>query len=115
MGIFFWFPVPAMRQVPLAAARLLGLYAASFGRLVPLAYLAFAFFLVPGLFFGIGAVFSMSAGGGMVILLVVLSAIAVFEVAWIRGIPKGNALCYKVLSERAREKGLRDLEQAKVE
>jgi len=114
VGILIWFPIPAMRQVPLAAARLLGLYAANF-RFVPVAYLVFAFLLVPGVFFGIGAVFSVSVGGGMVLLLVVLAGMAIFEVAWIRGIPSGNALCYKVLSEEAREKAKRNLEQANAE
>merc|ERR1719323_2392731 len=52
-GILIWFPIPFMRRVPLGAARLLGLYASYF-RFVPVAYLAFAFLLVPGVFFGIG-------------------------------------------------------------
>jgi len=114
LGILIWFPIPAMRQLPLAAARLLGLYAAHF-RWVPVAYLAFVFLLVPLVFFGIGAVFSASAVGGMALLFLVLAGMAVFQVAWIRGIPSGNALSYKVLSEEAREKGKRDLELANAE
>lgn len=113
-GILIWFPIPAMRQVPLGAARLLGLYAAHFNW-IPAAYLAFAFFLVPGVSLGISAVFGISVAGGVILLMVVLMAIAAFEVAWIIGIPKGNALCYKVLSKEARVQGKRDLEQANAE
>merc|ERR1712151_971584 len=38
IGILIWFPVPLLRRIPLAAARLLGLYA-SFYRAFPLIYI----------------------------------------------------------------------------
>merc|ERR1719394_280456 len=103
-----------MREVPLSAARLLGLYAAHF-KFVPAAYLAFMFLLVPGVCLGIAAVFGASIAGGMVLLLLVLVPVAVFVKAWTIGIPAGNALCYKVLSHEAREQGQHDLARANAE
>merc|ERR1712038_158533 len=109
-GIVLWFPVPAMRQVPLGAARLLGLYAAHF-RFVPLAYLLFAFVLVPGVCLGIVALYVQSVWAGSALLLALVVAVVVFEVAWIVGIPRGNALCYKVLPKEVRDRKLCEPEQ----
>merc|ERR1719330_493887 len=67
LGVFIWFPIPVMRELPLGAARLLGLYAAHF-KFVPVAYLAFSFLLVPGVFLGIAALFGVSVGAGVVLL-----------------------------------------------
>merc|ERR1712127_1026892 len=56
VGILIWFPIPLMRQVPLSAARLLGLYAAHF-RFFPAIYLLITFIILPGVCLGISAVF----------------------------------------------------------
>merc|ERR1712167_65935 len=48
IGILIWFPIPFVRAVPLAAAKLLGLYA-SYYRFIPLVYILIAFVCVPGI------------------------------------------------------------------
>merc|ERR1719323_835815 len=108
-GILLWFPIPALREVPLASARLLGLYA-SFYRIVPVIYIFVAFFLIPGVCLGISAVFDASTAGGIVLLVLALVSLAIFEYVWLIGIPAGNPLCYKVLPKELREAGQRELE-----
>merc|ERR1712012_439080 len=100
-----------MRQIPLNAARLLGLYA-SFYRFVPALYLLVAFVITPAVCLGISAVFDVSIPGGIALLLFVLAGVAAFEYMWVVGYPQGNALCYKVLSEEQRNEGRNQLEKA---
>merc|ERR1712232_442670 len=56
VGILIWFPIPLVRQVPLAAAKLLGLYA-SYYRFVPALYLLAAFVFLPGICLAMSALF----------------------------------------------------------
>ena len=55
-GMMIWYPIPAVRQIPLEAARRLG-KAAKTWRGTTLVYLAVMFFLVPGMFLGLSAIF----------------------------------------------------------
>ena len=106
IGICIWFPVPFMRQVPLNAARLLGLYA-SFYRFVPGVYILIVFVIVPGVLLGISALMGVSAVGGVFVLLIVLAGVgaAVYWWIWMGG-------CYKVLSQEDRENRLVELEKS---
>jgi len=111
IGIAIWYPIPFMRRVPLAAAKLLGLYA-SFYRFVPALYILVAFVLLPALFLGLSAVWDASVGGGVVLLIFILVVFVVFELLWLVGWPVGSPLCYKVLSKDSREEGRKALEKA---
>lgn len=105
IGILIWFPVPLMRQVPLNAARTLGLYA-SYYRFVPILYILVAFVVLPGIFLGVASLYSASIAGGVILTLVLLGALIGFEVWWWM---KG---CYMVLSEEDRKKGEEELRLA---
>merc|ERR1712050_758147 len=101
LGIMIWFPVPLMRRIPLAGARLLGLYA-SFYRIFPLIYILSAFVVVPGICLGVSELFKASVGGGVVVLLLLLGIVGCVEFAWLRGLPfnkpgifDGTPLCLK--------------------
>jgi len=109
IGILIWFPFPLMRQVPLGAARLLGLYA-SFYRVVPALYILFAFVFVPGVALAISAIFEASVAGGVVVLLFVLALVGAFVYwwVWMEG-------CYRVLSAEDRAEGRRKLAAANEE
>merc|ERR1711972_727658 len=110
-GILIWFPLPPMRNIPLGAARLLGLYA-SYYRFVPGLYILVAFVLVPSICLGISALFEAHAAAGGIALAVVLSCLGAFEFWWLIGYPAGNAGAYKVLSKEARQQGEADLAKA---
>jgi len=117
VGILIWFPIPFVRAVPLAAAKLLGLYASYF-RFVPGLYLLAAFVVLPGICLAMSALFKASVAGGVFVLLLLLGAVGFFEVAWWRGIPlnkaplDGTPLCFQVLSKAQREEGVLALEAA---
>merc|ERR1712048_630134 len=117
IGILIWFPIPFVRAVPLAAAKLLGLYASYF-RFVPALYLLVAFVVVPGICLAMSVLFKASVAGGVFVLLLLLGAVGFFEVLWWRGIPLnkaplvGTPLCFKVLSKAQREEGVLALEAA---
>lgn len=116
-GILVWFPIPPMRRVPIAGARLLGLYA-SFYRAFPPLYILFAFVFVPGVLLAVSATFKASVAGGIILLLVLLGAVGTFELAWLKGLPflaGGTPLCMKALTEEQREEGERALEAANRE
>jgi len=102
IGILIWFPVPIMRQIPLNAARTLGLYA-SYYRFVPLAYIFLAFVILPGICLGVSALYGASIAGGVILTLLLLGGLVGFEVFWWM---KG---CYMVLSKEQREEGEREL------
>eukprot|EP00401_Gymnodinium_catenatum_P063502 CAMPEP_0117484206 /NCGR_PEP_ID=MMETSP0784-20121206/14340_1 /TAXON_ID=39447 /ORGANISM="" /LENGTH=618 /DNA_ID=CAMNT_0005278775 /DNA_START=112 /DNA_END=1968 /DNA_ORIENTATION=+ len=114
IGILIWFPFPPMRQLPLSAAKLLGLYA-SYYRFFPGIYILVAFVALPGVCLGVGATMSASVGGGVVLMLFVLGLFGAFEFVWLVGYPVGDPLCYKVLSKEQREEGSRELERANAE
>merc|ERR1719221_2295177 len=117
IGISIWFPVPLLRRIPLAAARLLGLYASYF-RFVPALYIFTGFVVVPGVCLLMSELFKASIAGGMIVLLVLLGLFSFFEVAWWRGIPLGKSpldgmpICMKVLTKEQREEGTLALEAA---
>lgn len=96
-GILIWFPLPAMRRVPIGLACLLGMYA-SFYRWVPLAYILTAFLLVPALALGITQLFEHSCLVGAIALCVCVLGAAAVLVWW-------NLLggAYTVLSKEARK------------
>merc|ERR1740121_2469474 len=89
-GILIWFPLPPMRRIPLAAAELLGLYASYF-RIVPAVYLFVAFVITPGICLGVSELFKASVGGGVVILLLLISLLICFEILWLRGLAVGSS------------------------
>uniref|UniRef100_A0A7S2VPL1 Uncharacterized protein n=1 Tax=Zooxanthella nutricula TaxID=1333877 RepID=A0A7S2VPL1_9DINO len=105
-GVLIWFPLPAMRRVPLGAASLLGLYA-SYYRAVPSCYILVAFVLLPGTCLGVSSIFGADLVAGVVVSLVILGIFGAFEFWWIH---RGG--CYMVLSRDAREEGKRRLETA---
>jgi sodium-dependent phosphate cotransporter len=113
IGILIWFPIPSMRNVPLEAARLLGLYA-SYYRFVPLLYILITFVAVPAVGLGISSLFDVSIVASVVLLFFVVLAILVFVFLWVHGYPFGgeNALCYRVLYKAERLQGERDLAAA---
>jgi len=78
IGVLIWFPIPGMRQVPLSAARLLGLYA-SFYRATPVCYVILAFVLAPVTLVGVSALFGISLPAGIFLVLGLLAALAWFE------------------------------------
>merc|ERR1719382_1678309 len=102
-GITIWFPIPPMRKIPLNAARLLGLYASHYKFLPPL-YVLVVFVGLPGVCMLIREVFNASVAAGVVVSLAMLVAVVAFEYCWLVGVPRGNALCYKVLSKEDRTK-----------
>jgi sodium-dependent phosphate cotransporter len=51
-GIAIWYPIPAMRQVPLNMARYLGSMTGKY-TWFPLAYVGVVFFIIPGIVYGI--------------------------------------------------------------
>lgn len=60
-GIFIWFPIPFMRNIPLSLARRLG-RATRVWRGFPFPYIAVMFFLVPLFFLGLSAMYNGSKG-----------------------------------------------------
>jgi len=99
-----------MRQFPLGAARLLGLYA-SYYRITPLLYILVMFILVPLIFLGVSAAIDASVAGGVILFLFVLTGIGVGAFFWSVGYPMDgeHALCYKVLSKEQRKDGEEEL------
>lgn len=114
VGILIWYPFPPMRQIPLNAAKTLGLYA-SFYRFVPVVYILVAFVVIPGIFLAVSAIIDASVAGGIIVLLFVLAGLGVFEYMWWIGYPAGNPLCYRVLSKESREEGEKALAAANAE
>lgn len=109
IGILIWFPLPPMRQIPLNAARLLGLYA-SFYRFVPGLYILVMFVCVPAVLLGVSALYDASVAGGIIVSLILASALGGFLFWWI-----ALGGCYKVLSREDREKRLEELKESNSE
>jgi sodium-dependent phosphate cotransporter len=77
-GIMLWYPVPFMREVPLRMARSLGVFAYNY-KWFPLAYIAFAFVVMPLIFLGIARLFSSGAVGvvfGIFTLLIIVGVLS---------------------------------------
>merc|ERR1712228_965708 len=117
IGILMFFPIPALRRIPIAGARLLGLYA-SYYRFFPILYIFTSFVVVPGLCVSVSELFKASVAGGVIVLILILGAVGGFEFAWLRGIPlnkpplDGTPICMKVLTKEQREEGVIALEVA---
>ena len=73
-GILIWFPIPAMRAVPLKAARQLGFLTRQY-KGFPLFYILFSFVLVPGVLLGVSTLFDK---GGAYIVIATLLVIVLF-------------------------------------
>jgi len=108
VGILIWFPVPLMRQVPILGAKTLGLYSSYYPWFPPL-YILVAFICIPGICLLISAIYDASVAGGVIVTMLALAGFAGFEYMWIIGHPRGDALCYKVLSKEQREEGQKKL------
>jgi sodium-dependent phosphate cotransporter len=65
-GVFLFYPIPMLRNIPLAAARALG-KATRIWRGIPIVYLAVMFFAVPGFFLGLSSLFTTDVKGLAVI------------------------------------------------
>jgi len=115
IGILIWFPVPAMRKVPIMAAQTLGLYASVY-RFTPILYILTMFVMVPLVFFGVSAVIDASVVGGVILLLFVLACIGVGVFFWAFGFPMDgeHAICYRVLSKEQRVAGEEELAKAQA-
>jgi len=109
IGILIWYPVPMMREVPLGAARLLGLYA-SFYRFVPALYILVMFVILPAILLGIAEVYDASAAGGAILGLLFVAAVGAGLFWWIK--MEG---CYKVLTKEQREERLAEVKKAEEE
>eukprot|EP00929_Paragymnodinium_shiwhaense_P105448 TRINITY_DN7047_c0_g1_i1.p1 TRINITY_DN7047_c0_g1~~TRINITY_DN7047_c0_g1_i1.p1 ORF type:complete len:369 (+),score=86.70 TRINITY_DN7047_c0_g1_i1:911-2017(+) len=103
-GILLWFPIPRMRQVPLMGARLLGLYASYYIAFPPL-YILVMYIGFPGFCLLISALYDVHLALGLIVTLIALTVFGVIEYFWWIGYPRGNALCYKVLTQEQREQG----------
>merc|ERR1719491_1281630 len=97
-GILIWFPIKPMRQIPLGAAKLLGLYA-SYYRYVPGLYILIMFVIMPCMCLAISALFDANVAIGTTVLALVLASFGAFEFWWIIGYPIGQPGSYKVLSK----------------
>jgi len=109
IGILIWYPIPAMRQIPLGAARLLGLYA-SFYRFVPAVYIMVMFVVLPAILLGIAEVYEASVAGGLILGLLFVAAVGAGLFWWIK--LEG---CYKVLTKEQREERLAEVRKAEEE
>jgi len=110
-GILIWFPIKPMRQIPLGAAKLLGLYA-SYYRYVPGLYILIMFVMTPCMCLAISALFDANVAIGTTVLALVLASFGAFEFWWIIGYPIGQPGSYKVLPKEEREKGAAELAAA---
>merc|ERR1712137_48640 len=84
-GITMWFPIPPLRQIPLRAAELLGVYASYF-RFVPGLYILIMFAIVPATCVAMSELCKASIAGGVIVVLILLAGLSFFEVAWWRGV-----------------------------
>jgi sodium-dependent phosphate cotransporter len=117
-GVLLWFPIPVMRRIPLAASRILGIYA-SFFKWFPPVYILSAFLITPGILLGASEAVKANIAGGVIFIFILLVWIGLFGFAWLKGFKMGASptldgtpLCYKVLSKEKREEATRDLAAA---
>jgi sodium-dependent phosphate cotransporter len=83
-GMMIWYPIPAVRQIPLEAAKRLG-KAAKAWRGTTLVYLVVMFFLVPSMFLGLSAMFEAKTTAWTVsgsLLAAFLGILLLFAVRW---------------------------------
>jgi len=108
LGMLMFFPVPYMRAIPLASARLLGQYA-SYYRVVPGLYILVCFLGIPGIMLCIALAFYSSIALGVILLLVIIGVFAVFEYWWLKGFGKAGPGCFRVLPAEDRERARKEL------
>lgn len=80
LGIALFYPVPAMRKLPINMAKALGYFTVCFNWF-PFAYMVIAFFVIPLVFLGISALITAGGTGaivGWVIVVPLLIGIALF-------------------------------------
>ena len=80
-GILVWYPIPFMRQVPLKMAKFMGNTTAKY-RWFAIAYLVFAFFVIPGIILGLslaGWYVLLAVGGPILLLLIAIAIINVLQ------------------------------------
>lgn len=80
-GILLWYPVPFMRQFPLKMAKFMGNTTAKY-RWFAVAYLVFAFFVIPGTILGLslaGWYVLLAVGGPVLLLLIAIGIINVLQ------------------------------------
>lgn len=85
-GILIWYPVPFMRNIPLAGARRLG-KATRLWRGFPVLYIAIVFFLIPLIFLGLSSLFEQKTVGFTVLgsLLVIFIFLGlVYSIYWLK-------------------------------
>mmetsp|Transcript_18865 Transcript_18865/g.41194 ORF Transcript_18865/g.41194 Transcript_18865/m.41194 type:complete len:590 (+) Transcript_18865:65-1834(+) len=97
IGVFIWFPIPCMRQIPLGAARRLGMYAAHI-KFVPVLYLLIVFFGLPLLSLGVSELLMLSVSAGIAVVLLFIASASVLAYWWI--LREG---CYRVFPAEARD------------
>merc|ERR1711988_1218038 len=76
-GVLLWFPIPPMRRIPLAASRVLGIYA-SFFKWFPPVYILTAFLITPGILLGASEAVKANIAGGVIFILILLVWIGLF-------------------------------------
>jgi sodium-dependent phosphate cotransporter len=83
-GIIIWYPLPFMRRIPIAGAKILGT-ATRWWRGFPILYIAVAFFLIPLILFGISSLFNDTSKKGNVTfgsMIVVFVALGLAKFTW---------------------------------
>ncbi|XP_065053390.1 sodium-dependent phosphate transport protein 2B-like [Rhopilema esculentum] len=89
-GILVWYPIPAMRKVPLSMAKFLGNTTAAYRWFAPV-YIAFFFFVIPGTVFALsvaGPEWLLGIGGSTAILLIFISVVNILQSKTPRYLPK---------------------------
>jgi sodium-dependent phosphate cotransporter len=84
-GILVWFPIPRMREIPIAAARHLGAFTRRY-KGFPVVYILVAFVLVPGILLGVSSLFEK--GGAFIalgsLLVLVLAMVGAKTLYWFK-------------------------------
>ncbi|EDV27822.1 Sodium-dependent phosphate transport protein 2B [Trichoplax sp. H2] len=89
-GILVWYPIPFMRKIPVKMARFMGNTTAKY-RWFAVAYLIFAFFIIPGTILGLslaGWYVLLAVGGPVVLLLIAILIINVLQQRRPKVLPK---------------------------
>jgi len=110
-GIFVFYPIPFLRNIPLAAARRLG-KATRLWRGFPIVYIAVMFILVPLFFLGLSALFEEDAKGFTVLgsFIVIVLGIGISYLTYWCYYKDGREKCSNCLLARERNRvTLRDL------
>jgi len=108
LGMLMWFPVPHLRALPLAAARLLGQYASVY-RIVPGIYILVSFLVLPGLMLCVALAFYSSVILGVILLLVIIGVFAVFEYWWLKGFGTAGPGCLRLIPLEDRQRARKEL------